>query len=177
MGAKVGTPVLYTLGVGDVEAINRRRSDYGTFRRAASHEARGEGALTGHQGHVGNPVSEGEQYPAVIVRVFDPSTTTANLQVFLDGNDAYWATSRQEGEGAGRYRLADEASAPTVLENAVMTGLPGENLRASAAYIAADMAKTLTPRDGETIESRVNDVLAAADRAHAWLTASPAADA
>ncbi len=175
--AKVGTPVLYTLNAADAEAINRRRSDYDHFLRTASREQRGEGALTGPQGHVGNHAAEGEQYPAVIVRVFNTEGTTANLQVHLDGNDTYWATSRCVGDGPGYYELADDVNAPTALESAVITGLPAENLRASAAYIAADMAKTLTPRNGETIESRVDEVLAAAEKAHAWLTDVPGTSA
>lgn len=67
----------------------------------------GQGARTGHQRHVGNHAAEGDQYPAVIVRVFDPSSTTVNLQVHLDGNDTYWATSRQAGDGPGRYQLPE----------------------------------------------------------------------
>jgi hypothetical protein len=50
-------------------------------------------------GHVGNQVQEGEVYAAVVVRVFDPRSTTANLKVLLDGNDEFWATSRQLGDG------------------------------------------------------------------------------
>lgn len=107
MGAKVGTPVLYTLSAGDVAEINRRREHYAAFCSHASRDRVGEGALTGHQGHVGNHVAEGEQYPAVIVRVFNPETTTANLQVHLDGNDTFWATSRQLGEGPGHYEIVD----------------------------------------------------------------------
>lgn len=48
-----------------------------------------------------NSVQPGDVYPAMVVRVFDPTVTTANLQVFLDGAATYWATSRTEGEGAG----------------------------------------------------------------------------
>ena len=107
MGAKVGSHVLYTLTADDAQAINRRRDDYSAFRRQASHEVVGESGRNGHQGHFGNSASEGQQYPAIIVRVFDPSTTTANLQVHLDGNDTYWATSRQLGEGPGHYQNAE----------------------------------------------------------------------
>jgi hypothetical protein len=36
-----------------------------------------------------------------VVRTF--GGTAANLQVFLDGNDAYWATSRVEGSERGNW--------------------------------------------------------------------------
>lgn len=104
MGAKVGTQVLYTLTGDDAQAINRRREDYSAFRRRATHEVQGESGRNGHQGHFGNAATESQQYPALLVRVFDPSTTTANLQVHLDGNDTYWATSRTLGEGPGHYQ-------------------------------------------------------------------------
>jgi hypothetical protein len=59
--------------------------------------------VIGSQNRLGNHVSEGDVYPAVVVRKFDPSTTTLNLQVLLDGNDSYWATSRVEGEGPNTW--------------------------------------------------------------------------
>lgn len=45
-----------------------------------------------------NPVSVGDVYAATVVRVFDSTGGTANLQVWLDGDMSYWATSRGEGE-------------------------------------------------------------------------------
>ena len=50
-----------------------------------------------------NPVTAGDVYPAMVVRVFDPSPTTANLRVFLDGADSYWATSRTEADEPGHW--------------------------------------------------------------------------
>jgi hypothetical protein len=41
----------------------------------------------------------GQAYPAMVVRVF--GGPNVNLQVWLDGNDTYWATSRGEGDGDG----------------------------------------------------------------------------
>lgn len=46
--------------------------------------------------HRHNPVSPGDTYPALVVKAFGGGA--ANLQVFLDGTDTYWATSRTEGE-------------------------------------------------------------------------------
>lgn len=43
-----------------------------------------------------NPVHPGDTYPAVVVKTFENGA--ANLQVFLDGTDTYWATSRTEGD-------------------------------------------------------------------------------
>lgn len=95
MQPTIGRIVHYTLGQQDADEINRRRADFAAYVRGGGLR---EGA-TGYMAHVGNPAEAGQVYPAMIVRVFDPSTTTANLQVFLDGNDTFWATSRQQGEG------------------------------------------------------------------------------
>lgn len=82
----IGRIVHYTLGEGDVLAIDRLVP----MVNAAGQQAR-------------NAVHVGDVYPAMIVRVFDPSTTTANLQVFLDGDGSYWATSRTEGNGDAHW--------------------------------------------------------------------------
>lgn len=55
----------------------------------------------GAQAHIGNNAEAGQVYPAVSVRVWSPGM--ANLQVFLDGNDVYWATSRHEGTDPGTW--------------------------------------------------------------------------
>jgi hypothetical protein len=55
-------------------------------------------------GDVGNPVSEGDVFPALIVRVWgDSSQSMVNLQVFLDGSDNRWITSVSVGVGPGTY--------------------------------------------------------------------------
>jgi len=60
--------------------------------------------LIGSQDRLGNHVAEGEVYPAIVARVFVGNDgKLANLQVFLDGNDSYWATSRHEGEGPNTW--------------------------------------------------------------------------
>lgn len=49
----------------------------------------------------GNRVQVGDVYPAVIVRVWgDKPDSPCNLQVLLDGPGTYWATSRQQADGA-----------------------------------------------------------------------------
>jgi len=52
-----------------------------------------------------NAARAGQTYPAVVVAVFHPSTTTANLKVLLDGGAGaeYWATSRTEGDEPGQW--------------------------------------------------------------------------
>lgn len=82
----IGRIVHYRLTEQDAEAITRR-SDF----------AANPPGNTGFQAHVGNPVNAGETYPAMIVRTFE-GYDNVNLQVFLDGNDSYWATSRPEGK-------------------------------------------------------------------------------
>jgi hypothetical protein len=67
----------------------------------------GEAGATGHVAHVGNQVTAGDVYPAMIVRVWgDTPESAVNLQVHLDGNDTYWATSRVVGDYAWPERVA-----------------------------------------------------------------------
>lgn len=86
----IGRIVHYTLGVGDVAEIDRLYPIINIID-GESHRAQR------------NPVSAGDVYPAMVVRVFDPSVTTANLQVFLDGDVSHWVTSRTEGDSAGHW--------------------------------------------------------------------------
>lgn len=84
---KIGTIVNYRLGEQDATEINRRRPTYSAASRREN---------DGAQIHVGNTVSAGDVYPAMVVRTWSLETSdTVQLQVFLDGNDTYWATSRQ----------------------------------------------------------------------------------
>ncbi|WP_214317029.1 hypothetical protein [Nonomuraea sediminis] len=57
----------------------------------------------GGQGIVRSPVKLGEVYPAIVVRTFEGAEKTVNLQVLLDGNTTYWATSRSEGPDHGQW--------------------------------------------------------------------------
>lgn len=84
--AYVGKRVLYTLGTSDIVEINR------VFPMILENR------------QVRNSVDVGQVYPALIVRVFDPRSTTSNLQVFLDGIGVYWATSRLKGDGESRWQ-------------------------------------------------------------------------
>lgn len=94
----IGRSVHYTLRASDAEAINRRRAD--ALRRMDAHRT----AKTGVQIHVGNKVHEGDVFPMTIVRVWgETETALVNGQVFLDGNDVFWATSVGVGEGPGTF--------------------------------------------------------------------------
>jgi hypothetical protein len=72
----VGRIVTYVLTDADADLINQRAT-------------------------LANPAQAGDEYPALVVRVFGPPL--ANLQVFYDGEGSYWATSRTEGDTQGTW--------------------------------------------------------------------------
>lgn len=78
----IGRIVHYRLNAGDVATIISQNPNGGANR---------------------NAVREGQVYPATITAVFDPSSTTCNLVVQLDGTAQYWATSRTEGDQPGQW--------------------------------------------------------------------------
>lgn len=91
----IGRIVHYTLNQSDADQINKRRA-------VALEAARNAGAAVLADG--GNSAAEGDTYPAIAVRIFGGAPASyANLQVFLDGNDSYWATSRPEGDKPGTW--------------------------------------------------------------------------
>jgi hypothetical protein len=86
----VGMVVLYTLTDDNAVAINRRRT---TGHSIAS---RIEDAVwpIGAQAHIGNTAHAGDELPMLIIRVWGTDAATlVNGQIFLDGNDTFWATS------------------------------------------------------------------------------------
>jgi hypothetical protein len=105
MKPTIGRIVHYKLSDVDAKAINKRRADASAYQRSNSGAEPGDPGATGHQLHVGNHAEAGQVFPAQIVRIFDPEgdSGTSNLQVFLDGNDTYWATSRKTGNGEGDW--------------------------------------------------------------------------
>lgn len=107
MMAVTGSRVLYKLSAYDAEQVNRRREDFAEFNRKlrespAPYPQPGDHGRSGHIGHYGNPVAEGDVYPADVVHTWG-SYAAVNLQVHLDGNDCYWATSRGEGGEPGQW--------------------------------------------------------------------------
>lgn len=109
MDITIGRTVHYTLNETDATEINRRRTTGALIaaRMKASVPAVEGGAApiygwpAGAQAHIGNDAQAGQVCPAVSVRVWSPGM--ANLQVMLDGNDVYWATSRHEGSEPGTW--------------------------------------------------------------------------
>ena len=99
----LGATVLYRLTQDDAEKINKRRADHYNFGRTL-----GQVLFTGHVGHTGNSARADDLAPAIVVRAFDEPSPSANLQVLLDGNDTYWATSRSHGMQAGQWRRLGE---------------------------------------------------------------------
>lgn len=101
MKPSIGRIVHYCLSSRDADAINRRRDDAMQTLAALVPEQGVRVAGDGKQIHVGNIAREGDVYPAIIVRAWNDDLL--NLQVFLDGNDTYWATSAHLGAEAGTW--------------------------------------------------------------------------
>lgn len=91
MTGLLGVTVAYKLTEADAGRVNHNRAMARRYGWA--------GNVTGQLVHQGNQVSPGEVFPAIVVRVW-PSGYEANLQVMLDGTDALWVTSVQEGDGS-----------------------------------------------------------------------------
>ncbi|MDN4644936.1 hypothetical protein [Arthrobacter sp. PsM3] len=94
----IGRIVHYTLTEQEAAHVNKRRADAKNLNGAGVTLASQE---LGPQIHIGNSASAGDVFPAIIVRVWPQSSV--QLQVFLDGNDTLWVTSRTEGSGDGRW--------------------------------------------------------------------------
>lgn len=107
-----GRIVLYRLSADDAVQINRRRTT-GTSIADRLKVQVGEDSLSGEkttawpagaQAHIGNEAHEGDVFPMLIVQVWGPTASSAvNGQVFLDGNDVFWATSRSVGDQPGTW--------------------------------------------------------------------------
>lgn len=97
MEPTIGRIVIYCLSEEDAAKINRRRTSSESIALRIKEEKWPFGA----QAHIGNYVRAGQEFPMMVVAVWSP--TTINGQVFLDGNDTYWALSRLEGEREGTW--------------------------------------------------------------------------
>lgn len=90
--------VYYTLSEHEAHEVNRRRQD--AWAKIEYHRTE----KTGVQVHVGNAAHEGDVFPMLIVKTFNPvDGGPVNGQVFLDGNDTLWVTSRVEGTTPGTW--------------------------------------------------------------------------
>ncbi len=102
MTPSIGRIVLYTLTEQDAAQINGRRTTGAEI--AARIAARPREWPLGAQAHIGNSVTAGMEFPMLIVRTWgDMEGSTVQGQVFLDGNDVFWATSRVEGNAEGEW--------------------------------------------------------------------------
>ena len=109
----IGRIVHYRLSADDATQIMRRRttgkSIADRMKNAIPPDAGRNtepifGWPAGAQAHIGNDVNEGDIFPMLIVRVWGPTVYSAvNGQVFLDGNDVFWATSRTVGDQPGTF--------------------------------------------------------------------------
>jgi hypothetical protein len=97
MKPTIGRIVHLRLSAQCAQEINRRRED---ARRPESPIAASQ-PPDGAQVHVGNPVTEGDEFPMIVCRTW--SETTVNGQVFLDGNDVLWTSSVVEGTEPGTW--------------------------------------------------------------------------
>lgn len=86
----IGRLVHYALSLDDAAKINGRRTDGAAIQDRILEDRWPIGA----QAHIGNRVAPGDVLPAMVVRVLPGDQV--NLQVFLDGNDVFWATTRAE---------------------------------------------------------------------------------
>lgn len=92
----LGQSVLYVLTELDAEVITDRR------RRAEQAAAE----TGGPYGPCGADVSEGDLYPAVVVRAHSLDGPLS-LQVFLDGTDTHWAQHVDHGTTPGTWCWPD----------------------------------------------------------------------
>lgn len=90
-----GRIVMYSVLPAEVSMINKRRSDFASYRR--SHEYRD----TGYMAHFGNAPTVGEALPMIITHV--NADGSINGQVYLDGNDNLWVKRVAEGKGPGTW--------------------------------------------------------------------------
>lgn len=115
----IGRIVHYVLSAEDADKINRRRTTgplIAERMKLAVSSGPEAGQIhawpAGAQAHIGNTANVGQEYPAMCVGAIvtdgdDIVDLPANLQVFLDGNDVFWATSRHQD------RNTDKKQPPT----------------------------------------------------------------
>lgn len=97
MKPTIGRIVIVKLGESHAIEINRRR----TTGVKIAERIKTESWPLGAQAHIGNEVHVGDEFPAIVVRVW--SDTCVNLQIFLDSNDVYWGTSFCQGDALGMW--------------------------------------------------------------------------
>lgn len=91
----IGRMVHYKLSKEDAEVINKRRYD------AQQNMEKIKADSLGYVAHVGNEAIEGQILPMTVTVVH--SEDLINGQVFLDGNDNFWALSAVRGVENGQW--------------------------------------------------------------------------
>jgi hypothetical protein len=103
-----GDRVIYTLRQFDADGVNQRRDDFSMYQATADNHMHPHGRISGgsgasgHQAHIGLPVTEGQQLPADVVIVNGSGTLC--LRVLLPGSDNLWLANVPEGDGDGHWR-------------------------------------------------------------------------
>lgn len=158
----LGEMVVFKVSEKDVEAINRRR---GHFAWSKGH------GIAGFVAHIGNDVKAGQQFPMLVVKVWGPDIEVAcvNGQVFLDGNDVFWATSVQHGFDAHQFTFPGEV-APMVASPASQPVQAGgvtfvAPVPLTAALVVASSNAELVVQQGatETVEPANGSILTTPD--------------
>ena len=102
----LGEVVLYMLDETDAAKIAAWRGNFRSFNaQFAGHKhphRPGTPGATGHIAHTGRDPQPGELCAATVVNIAEDRRL--NLQVLLDGNDAYWATGVPEGTAPGTWQ-------------------------------------------------------------------------
>ncbi len=90
-GLVPGRIVYYVFSEHAADEVNRRRTNsLSIAERLKAHPPQWP---AGAQAHIGNVVSAGDIYPAMVIRVWSQDSGCSNLKVLLDGADDFWATS------------------------------------------------------------------------------------
>lgn len=101
--ATIGRTVIFKLSEQHAAEINRRRTTGYSIGERIKLNCNSQTLWPlGAQAHIGNEVHAGDEFPMTVVRVW--SDYCVNGQVFLDGNDTYWATSVSHGEHNGMWQ-------------------------------------------------------------------------
>lgn len=105
MTPAIGRTVHYLLTETDAQAINRRR----TSGTNIAERIRERLWPVGAQAHIGNDVQAGDEFPMMMTRIWG-SGSMVNGQVFLDGNDVFWAASVHEGNVNGAWHWPEKVA-------------------------------------------------------------------
>lgn len=104
MNPTIGRIVIFKITEKQAAEITRRRTTSADIRRRIEKNDPAEMSSSwpiGAQAHIGGEVSQGCEYPMMIVRVWPDETISG--QVFLDGNDVFWVMQVAEGNENGYW--------------------------------------------------------------------------